>query len=378
MSSGPLRLGLCAGEPSGDILAGAILRSWRAQAPALEVSGIGGEQAIRAGLESCAPMERLSVMGLVEPLKRLPELLSIRRELIARQITRRPNLFIGVDSPDFNLPVERRLKAAGIPTAHLVSPSIWAWRQGRIRGIRKAVDKMLCLLPFEVDLYHQAGIDAVCVGHPLADELAMLPPAAQCKETFGLSEHGTVLGVLPGSRESEVRYLMPIFIEALEILHRHAPDLQFLVPAANQDRHAQILEMLQGQDVPVKVVLGHGREAMHCSDALLIASGTATLEAMFLKKPMVISYRMAAASWMLLSRMVKTPFVGLPNILAREAVAPEILQQDVTAPRLADEVMRVLDQGGVAQVARFNDLAGQIGGDFARRSVEALSPLAER
>jgi len=323
-------------------------------------------------------MERLSVMGLVEPLKRLPELLSIRRELIAQQIALRPNLFIGVDSPDFNLPVERRLKASGIPTAHLVSPSIWAWRQGRIRGIRKAVDKMLCLFPFEVDRYHQAGIDAVCVGHPFADELAMLPPAAQCRETFGLSEHGTVLGVLPGSRESEIRYLMPIFIEAIEILHRRAPELQFLVPAANHDRHAQILEMLQGQDVPIKVVLGKGREAMHCSDALLIASGTATLEALFLKKPMVISYRMAAASWMLLSRLVKTPFVGLPNILACEAVAPEILQQDATAPRLADEVMHVLDQDGAAQVARFNDLAGQIGGDFARRSVEALSPLAER
>ena len=187
-----------------------------------------------------------------------------------------------------------------------------------------------------------------------------------------------MLGVLPGSRESEVRYLMPIFIEAMGILHRHAPELQFLVPAANQNRHAQILEMLQGQDVPVEVVLGSGREAMHCSDALLIASGTATLEAMFLKKPMVISYRMAATSWMLLSRMVKTPFIGLPNILASEAVAPEILQQDATAPRLAEEVMRVLDQGGAAQVARFNDLAGQIGGDFARRSVEALSPLAER
>ena len=378
MSSGPLRLGLCAGEPSGDILAGAILRSWRAQTPALEASGIGGEQAIRAGLESFASMERLSVMGLIEPLKRLPELLSIRRQLITRQIALRPNLFIGVDSPDFNLPVEQRLKAAGIPTAHLVSPSIWAWRQGRIRGIRQAVDKMLCLLPFEVDLYHKAGIDAVCVGHPLADDLAMLPSAAHCRESFGLSDHGTVLGVLPGSRESEVRYLMPIFIEAIGILHRHAPELQFLVPAANQNRHAQILEMLQGQDVPVQVVLGNGREAMHCSDALLIASGTATLEAMFLKKPMVISYRMAAASWMLLSRMVKTPFVGLPNILARQAVAPEILQQDATAPRLAEEVMRVLDQGGAAQVARYNDLTGQIGGDFARRSVEALSPLAER
>ena len=162
-----------------------------------------------------------------------------------------------MDSPDFNLPVERRLKAAGIATAHLVSPSIWAWRRGRIRGIRKAVDKMLCLLPFEVDLYHQAGIDAVCVGHPLADDLAMLPPAAHCRDAFGLSEHETVLGVLPGSRESEVRYLMPIFIDAMGILHRHAPELQFLVPAANEDRHRQILEMLQGRDVPVTVVMGH-------------------------------------------------------------------------------------------------------------------------
>ena len=375
MSPDSLRLGLCAGEASGDILAGALLRAWRLQNPALEASGIGGEQAICAGMESFAPMEKLSVMGLIEPLKRLPELLSIRKQLIARQLELRPNLFIGVDSPDFNLPVERRLKAAGIPTAHLVSPSIWAWRHGRIRGIRKAVDKMLCLLPFEVDLYRQAGIDAVCVGHPLADELDTLPSANHLRMEFGLSAHRTVLGVLPGSRESEVRYLMPTFIDVMEILHRKLPELEFLVPAANEDRHAQILAMLRGHDFPVKLILGKGREAMKSSDALLIASGTATLEAMLLKKPMVISYRMAAASWMLLSRIVKTPYVGLPNILAGQAVVPEVLQEDATASRLAEEVMRVLDHNGASQVVRFDELASQIGGDFARRSVDALSPL---
>jgi len=375
VSTSLLKLGICAGETSGDILAGSVLKAWQHSGTTLELSGIGGPQITALGLRSLAPMERLAVMGLVEPLKRLPELLRIRRQLIAQQLDLRPQLFLGVDSPDFNLPIERRLKASGVSTAHLVSPSVWAWRSGRIRCIRASVDRMLCLLPFEVDIYRQAGIDAVCVGHPLVDELTQLASVSEIRQQLDLPCDRTILGVLPGSRESEVRHLMPRFVETMAELHRRYPELYFVVPAANQERRAQINALLDSRELPVTVALGRGRAAMRASDALLIASGTATLEAMLLRKPMVIAYRMAAASWAVLSRMVKTPHVGLPNILAGHAVAPELLQTEATVERMAHEVSVLLDTGGAQQVACFNELADRIGGNFAARSIGALAPL---
>lgn len=378
MTAESLRLGICAGEPSGDILAGSVLRAWRARGAALDITGIGGGQMEALGLESICPMERLSVMGVVEPLKRLPELLGIRRRLIAQQLSAPPQLFVGIDSPDFNLPVERRLRAQGVPTAHLVSPSVWAWRQGRIRGIGKSVDRMLCLLPFEVDIYQRAGIDAVCVGHPLVDDLQQLPAADRLRREMGLSGKQRLLAVLPGSREAEIRHLMPVFVAAMSELQDRHSDLHFVIPAANPTRYRQIQSYLERADLPVSLIQGQGREVMHISNAILIASGTATLEAMLLRKPMVIGYRMAAMSWTILSRMVKSPYVGLPNILAGHEVAPELLQDEATPARLADEVSRMLEGGGDAQVARFNELAGLIGGNFANRSIDALMPLIER
>jgi len=372
------RIGICAGEMSGDLLAGAVMEAWANRGGCPELTGIGGSRLQAAGLQSLCPMDRLSVMGLVEPLKRLPELLSIRRQLISQQLGEVPDLFLGVDSPDFNLPVERRLRRAGITTAHLVSPSVWAWRKGRIEAIRKATERMLCLLPFEVELYCSAGIDAVCVGHPLVDELLLLPDAMTVRQSLELSENQPIVGVLPGSREAEVRQHLPIFAEAMTELCRRYPDLHFVIPAANAERRAQIQQMLSGFDLPLVVVEGQGREVMQASNALMIASGTATLEAMLLGKPMVIGYRMAGLSWFILSRLVTSPFVGLPNILAGEAVAPELLQQELTSQRLADAVSDLLSGLGDAQTARFRELAGQIGGNFADRCVDALLPLTQR
>ena len=377
MSQGSLRLGLCAGEASGDLLAGAMLRAWRQRGASLDITGIGGDQMQAAGLESLCAIDRLAVMGLIEPLKRLPELLRIRRQLISQQQQVAPDLFVGVDSPDFNLPVERRLRAAGIPTAHLVSPSVWAWRRGRVRGIRESVDRMLCLLPFEVDIYREAGIDAVCVGHPLVDELQQLPAADALRAALGLPSNKTLLAVLPGSREGEVRHLMPVFAEAMQLLQARHTDLHFVIPAANAERYQQIESVLQSTAQPVSLIRGHGREVMRCSDAIMIASGTATLEAMLLRKPMVISYRLASLSWAILSRLVKTPHVGLPNVLAGEEVVPELLQHHATASQLADAVSRVLEGDGDRQVRRFNELAGLIGGNFAERSIDALLPLVK-
>ena len=377
MSTDTLRLGICAGESSGDILAGAILHSWKQRGAQLELAGIGGEQMQAAGLDSLCAVDRLAVMGLVEPLKRLPELLSIRRQLIAQQIAFAPGLFMGVDSPDFNLPVERRLRSAGIRTAHLVSPSVWAWRQGRLKGIKQSVDKMLCLLPFEVDIYEQAGIDAVCVGHPLIDALQQLPAADELRQVLGLPADKTLLAVLPGSREAEVRHLMPIFALAMTLLQERHNDLHFVIPAANTERLRQIQSVLLQTDLPVSLINGQGREVMQSSDAVMIASGTATLEAMLMRKPMVISYRMGVISWRILSRMVKTQHVGLPNILAGEGVVPELLQQEATPHALADAISHVLEGEGAHQVRRFDELAGLIGGDFAERSIDALQPLVE-
>jgi len=377
VSQGSLRLGLCAGEASGDLLAGAILRAWQQRGTSLDITGIGGDQMQAAGLESLCAIDRLAVMGLVEPLKRLPELLGIRRRLIAQQQQKAPDLFVGVDSPDFNLPVERRLRAAGIPTAHLVSPSVWAWRRGRLRSIRESVDRMLCLLPFEVDIYREAGIDAVCVGHPLVDDLQQLPAAEALRAAMGLPSNKTVLAVLPGSREGEVRHLMPVFAEAMQLLQARHNDLHFVIPAANAERYQQIESVLQSSTLPVSLIRGQGREVMRCSDAIMIASGTATLEAMLLRKPMVISYRMASLSWAILSRLVKTPHVGLPNVLAGEEVVPELLQHHATASQLADAISRVLEGDGDRQVRRFDELAGLIGGNFAERSTDALLPLVK-
>ncbi len=377
MSQESLRLGLCAGEASGDLLAGSILRAWQQRGTSLDITGIGGDQMQSQGLESLCAIDRLAVMGLVEPLKRLPELLGIRRRLIAQQQRVTPDLFVGVDSPDFNLPIERRLRATGIPTAHLVSPSVWAWRRGRLRGIRESVDRMLCLLPFEVDIYREAGIDAMCVGHPLVDELQQLPVAEELRVAMGLPPTKTLLAVLPGSREGEVRHLMPVFADAMQLLQARHTNLHFVIPAANAARHQQIESVLQSKSLSVSLIRGQGREVMRCSDAIMIASGTATLEAMLLRKPMVISYRMASLSWGILSRLVKTPHVGLPNVLAGEEIVPELLQHHATASRLADAVSGLLEGDGARQVGRFDELAGLIGGNFAERSIDALLPLVK-
>ena len=375
MASKSLRLGICAGETSGDILGAAVLTALSGHGYDLQVDGIGGEQMMTAGLNTLYPMDRLAVMGLIEPLKRLPELLRIRHELVAQQRANTPHCFVGVDSPDFNLGVEQRLRAVGIPTAHLVSPSVWAWRQGRIRRIQRAVDKMLCLLPFEIKIYEEAGIDAVCVGHPLVDELQSMPTREALRHEFGLPLDHTCIAVLPGSREAEVRHLMPTFLETMRLLQQRHRGLHFVIPAADPSRRAEIEALLGDHSEGVTVISGRGRDAMQASDAVLIASGTATLEAMLLRKPMVIAYRMAAASWMVLSRMVTSTHVGLPNILAGREIVPELLQQAATPERLAEAVGRVLGADAEQQIQRFDELADQIGGNFAARSAEALLEL---
>lgn len=367
-----MRLGVLAGEASGDILGSSVIGALQQRHDDLEITGIGGPLMISRGLNSLYPMDRLSVMGLVEPLKRLPELLSIRSAVFRQQWQWQPNCFLGIDSPDFNLTLERRLRAAGLRTAHLVSPSVWAWRPGRVKSIAESVDLMLCLLPFEVPIYERAGIPAVCVGHPLTEELSELPSKASAREALGLPANDPVLAVLPGSRSGEVANLMPIFLATIRQLQMSHTKLTVVIPAASADRKAQIEQVIGDVRDGIIVTNGGGRLAMHASDAVLLASGTASLEAMLLRRPMVIAYRMAWLSWQILSRMAITPFVGLPNILAGREVVPELLQDAVRVESLVSEVEFALERGQETQVAAFEPLAEAIGGDFANRCADAL------
>ena len=377
MSGTKLHIGVAAGETSGDILGGAVAGELRTRyGDQLTLSGIGGTRLAEQGLDSLYPMDRLSVFGIVEPLKRLPELLRIRRHLCEQQLDLRPDCFLGIDSPDFNLGVESRLRQKGVRTAHLVSPSVWAWRAGRIKHIAQSVDLMLCLLPFEVAVYQEAGVAATCVGHPLIEELAVLPAQDTLRERLGIGQTDKVLAVLPGSRSGEIAGLMPVYVQTMQRLHARHPELRFLIPAANTERQGQIEAALESVDLPVTVVLGRGRETMAVADAVLLASGTATLEAMLLRKPMVIAYRMHWLSWQILSRLAITRFVGLPNVLAGRAIVPELLQAAATPEALADAVEAALERGCEDQVVHFGELAGMIGGGFAPRVADAIDGLA--
>jgi lipid-A-disaccharide synthase len=373
-----VKLGLLAGEASGDILGASLVRELRQRHPDLSLSGIGGPLLIEEGLASLYPMDRLAVMGLVEPFKRLPELLRIRADVFQQQSEWRPNCFIGIDSPDFNLTLERRLRQQGQTCAHLVSPSVWAWRPNRIKTIAQSVDLMLCLLPFELDIYQRAGIPAVCVGHPLIEELADLPDKNAARVQLGLPSTTPVLAVLPGSRAGEVATLMNVFVSTLERLTAEQPQLTFVIPAANGDRRNQIEKALENKRLNVTIVDGQGRLAMQAADAVLLASGTATLEAMLLRRPMVIAYRMAWLSWQILSRMATTRFIGLPNILAGREVVPELLQDAATPEALADALIEAMTRGEDIQVPAFDSIAASIGSGFAGRCADALEHLIQK
>jgi len=374
-----MRIGVLAGEASGDILGARVLAALRDRHPHLRVEGIGGPLMEAQGLRSMFPMERLSVMGFVEPLKRLPELLGIRRAVLRHFIDTPPDLFLGIDSPDFNLPLERRLRQSGVPTAHLVSPSVWAWRRGRIRGIGRAVDLMLCLFPFETEIYRRCGIPVRFVGHPLADEIREPEGRVAARRALALEPPGRLLALLPGSRGGEVRLLAPLFLEAARLLKASDSRLSFVMPAASAARRAE-LEPLLGRypDLEITLVDGRAREAMAAADAILVASGTATLEGALLRRPMVVAYRLAPLSWFLVSRLVRTEYAALPNILAGRPLVPELIQRAATPQAMALAVAPLLagEPAAAAQVEAFDDIHRQLRQDCAPQVAAALSDLA--
>lgn len=375
----PLTVAIVAGELSGDLLGRALMDAIRARVPDTRFIGIGGPQMTAAGFESWYPMERLAVMGLVEVLGRLFELLRIRRALAQRLSDEKPDVFIGIDAPDFNLGLELRLRAAGLRTVHFVSPSVWAWRQGRVQKIRRAVDRMLTLLPFEAAFYETHQVPVTFVGHPLADMVPLEDQRDVARAHFSLAGAAKVVALLPGSRGGEVAQLLPPFLGAAALLAAQHPGILFLLPAATPERRTQI-EAIIARTVgvpPVHIVDGDARNVMAASDVVLLASGTATLEGLLMKRPMVAAYRANALTWALIAPQVKSKFVTLPNLLAGEALIPELLQADATAQKLAAAVARFLTDAKAAALlrARFTAMHAQLRRNAADRAAEAV--LAE-
>ena len=373
-----MRLGVVAGESSGDMLGAGVLAALRLRFPNIVIEGIGGPQMEAQGLRSLYPMERLSVMGFIDPLKRLPELLRIRRALYEHFSADPPDIFLGIDAPDFNLFLERRLRQCGVNTAHLVSPSVWAWRPGRIHKIKHAVDLMLCLFPFEVPIYRQHHVPVCFVGHPMADEIPQQVDPQPARQALALDATAPTLALLPGSRSAEIRLLAPRFLQAARLLRRDFPGLVLVLPAAGPERETQLRALLDDyRDLDVTLVSGRAREVMAASDAVLLASGTATLEAALLKRPMVVAYRMGAISWFLLRRLVTTPHAALPNILVGGPLVPELLQGDATAANLAQSVGSLLADRAAAkaQVLGFEGIHDNLRRGFGERCAQALAGL---
>jgi lipid-A-disaccharide synthase len=375
-----LRFALVAGEASGDQLGAALIRSLRARSPSARFCGVAGPKMQAEGCEAWAPSEALAVMGLFEVLSHLPRLLRLRRELHRRLLAERPDVFIGIDAPEFNLGLARRLRAAGLRTVQYVSPQVWAWRQGRIRSIGAAVDLVLCLLPFEARFYAQAGVAAEFVGHPLADLIPEHSDRHAAREQLGLLERPTV-AVLPGSRMGEVSRLGDDFAGAIRWLSQRRTTLQFIAPMANESVRAAFRHALERKapGVEVRLLDGNSHLALAAADVVLVASGTATLETLLTKRPMVVAYRLGApTAWLVRTfKLMKAPFFSQPNLLAGERIVPELLQEQVTPEALGTELLRELDDKAVRerQERVFADIHRQLKRNASDRAAEAILSL---
>ncbi len=371
---GTLRVALVAGEASGDILGAGLMQALKARHPNIEFIGVGGPLMEAQGLVSDFPMERLAVMGLVEVLGRLRELLGRRKLLIQTLIERKPDVFIGIDAPDFTLNIELKLRQAGIKTVHYVSPSVWAWRQKRVLKIREGCDLMLTLFPFEARFYEEKGVPVRFVGHSLADTIPLHADRAQARAELGLPLDGQVVALMPGSRGGEVGRLGELFLDAAQQLLALRPGIRFVLPCANAARRAQIEAMLVGRELPLTLLDGQSHRALAACDAVLIASGTATLEALLYKRPMVVAYRLAALSYWILKRMVKSPYVSLPNLLAQRMLVPELLQDAATPEALVQTLLPLLDNGQ-EQTQGFDDIHRTLRRDASNQAAEGVLAL---
>jgi lipid-A-disaccharide synthase len=373
-------LGMVAGEASGDLIAGALIAGMRRRWPQLQARGVGGPRMIEQGFEAWWPSHKFSLHGYVEALRHYRELSGIRNQLARRWLDEKPDAFVGIDMPDFNLGLEARLKAGGIKTVHFVCPSIWAWRGGRARKIWRSADLVLCLFPFEPALLQRHGVNAAYVGHPLADAIPLDPPKAEARRFLQLPDDATVVALLPGSRRAEISYIGPAFLQAAALLHRQRPELRFVMPAVPGYRPLlEAMLPLHAPGVPVQIVDGHSHEVLAACDVTLIASGTATLEAALFKRPMVIAYKLHPLSWFIMKHMHYQPWVGLPNILCEDFVVPEMLQGEMQPPALAQAVLGWLDAPARVEALqrRFTDLHHLLRQDTAQRATDAIAQLVE-
>lgn len=340
-----MKIGIVAGEVSGDLLGASLIKSLRALHPELTITGVGGPAMIAEGCHSLYEMENLSLMGFFQPLLHLSDLLKIRRGLLNHFLKERPDVFIGIDSPDFNLGLELQLRKAGIPVVHYVSPSVWAWRKNRIFKIAKAVDLMLTLFPFEADFYKTHHVPVEFVGHPLADQIPLQNNKLMAREKLNLDPQKTYIALLPGSRRNEIKYLAELFILAAHRISKLRPNVEFITSAVNAERFAEF-QMLWHRLVPqlrIKFFQSSSHDVLEASDIVIVGSGTATLETMLYKRPMVIAYRMGKITFQIARRLVKVPFIGLPNLLAGEKLVPEFVQKDATPDKLTLAILDYLD-----------------------------------
>jgi len=380
MAARPLTIALVAGETSGDILGAGLIRALKAKHPDARFVGVAGPRMLAEGCESWYDMEELAVMGIVEVLERLPRLLKIRRDLTRRFTELKPDVFVGIDAPDFNITLEGRLKQRGIRTIHYVSPSVWAWRQKRVFKIGRATDLVLAFLPFEKAFYDRFDVPCRFIGHTMADAMPLQPDKAAARRELGIADEALCLALLPGSRSAEVEMLSADFLKTAQRLREKWPQLEIVVPLVNAKRREQFeqIKAATAPELPVQLLDGKGREAMIASDAALLASGTAALECMLAKCPMVVGYRMKPFTFWLAQRLVKTQYVSLPNLLAGRELVPELLQDDCQPDRLAAALEPLLAQGATRErlLATFTELHQQIRWNADEQAAQAVLELA--
>lgn len=372
-----VRIALVAGEASGDLLGAHLIAALKARLPDAQFVGIGGPRMQGQGMDCWWPMGKLSVMGYWDALKHYREIAGIRRSLKKRLLSQRPDIFIGIDAPDFNLDLEANLKSAGVPTIHYVSPSIWAWRGGRIKKIGRAVNRVLALFPMEPPIYQQAGIPVSYVGHPMADTIALETDRRAVREKLALPQDKPIFALLPGSRRGELESMGETFVETAKLIRETLPDAQFVVPLATRETRLQFetaIYQQQAGDIPIRLLFGHAQEAVGAADVALVASGTATLEAALIKRPMVITYKIAKFSYWLMKRMAYLPYVGLPNVLCGRFVVPEFLQDQATPENLAAALIKLYDdkENALEIEAAFTQLHLQLRQNTAEKAANAV------
>ncbi|NKB32031.1 MAG: lipid-A-disaccharide synthase [Pseudomonadales bacterium] len=378
----PIRFAIVAGEKSGDILGASLIKALREHYPDAEFFGVGGPSMLELGCESLTPMDRLSVMGFVEPLGRLPELIRLKNRLEKRILEEKPVAFIGIDSPDFNLRLASKLHAQGIKTVHYVSPSVWAYRQKRIFKIKRSIDLMLTLFPFETEIYKQHDVPVACVGHPLADQISFEDNKSIYRAEFGIRDNEQVITLMPGSRGGEIKRLTATFLEAaINLLRRHS-QLKFIIPYSGIEAKAQISNYLKAANIFESEqfrLVDNSHKAISVSDLVVMASGTATLEGLLLRRPMIICYKLAPITYAIGSRLLQVPFVGLPNLLAGKKVIPEYLQNDVTVNNLVAEIDSFIKQPDSFDEAlgTFAEIHASLRGGASNKAAAAISKMLE-